>query len=106
MRTRLVLFVGRDLTARSRLEAAATSAGAEFGTADWSKVAGTTFDADTLVVVDLDEAGLPPEGAALPRTVGYFSHVDEPLGRAARERGLITTPRSRFWRELKDLLET
>lgn len=66
-----------------------------------------------LVVVDLDEGGpevleelaAARERGLLPRRVlGYFSHVSQEVGAAARDAGVEVYPRGRFWRELTSLL--
>ena len=64
-----------------------------------------TSDTD-VVVIDLDETepdGLPGPGSA-GRVIGYFSHVDEGTGAAAREAGIETYTRGRFWRDLDSIL--
>ncbi|MGH2820888.1 MAG: hypothetical protein ACRDJ5_09565, partial [Actinomycetota bacterium] len=70
-------------------------------------------DPPSVLVLDLDQGrdevlseleAARGEGAAAGRVVGYFSHVDEPLGAAARAAGCEALPRGRFWRELPELL--
>ena len=103
---RHILFVGSDLRARARLE----------GLRDVDVEAvrpeavgrHPTFDQD-LAVVDLDERGVEPVMALRQagfgeRVVGFFSHVDATLGRAAAEAGVETYPRGRFWRELESIV--
>ena len=114
--TRIVL-IGRDLKDRDRLWRASegladrTVAGAGAERALAFLAANQPVD---VVVVDLDDGG-PEVLEALvkareqdllpPRVLGYFSHVQEATGAAAREAGVEAYPRSRFWRELPDLLE-
>ena len=64
---------------------------------------GTELPEADLYLIDLDEAGAvdPPETG---RAIGYFSHVNEALGAAARAKGLETMPRGRLLRELPTLL--
>ena len=65
------------------------------------------------LILDLDRGGAAclEELAALQRSgrapevvVGFFSHVDAALGRAAREAGCRALPRGKFWAELPALL--
>jgi len=86
-----VVLVSSDLLMRSRLAGAVAVA-----------PGGALPEAD-LYLIDLDEAGAidPPPGG---RAIGYFSHVNEALGAAARAKGLETMPRGRLLRELPTLL--
>ena len=98
-----------DLNARVRVEAAAA------GRAEIT----TRSNLDefpegvSLVLLDLDAAGdevlLRAEelirAAPTTRWVGYFSHVDEALGRRAAEAGIEAFPRGRFWKALPGLFE-
>ena len=67
----------------------------------------------SLVLLDLDSAGddvLPRAEElirATPKTrwVGYFSHIDEALGRRAAEVGIEAVPRGRFWKDLHGFFE-
>ncbi len=109
-----VVVVGGDLMARSRIEGAASATGAEVVRAradDMVEV--VTQRRPDLLVLDLDGGrdkvleglkALRETGAAPARAVGYFSHVDEQLGRAARAAGCEPLPRGRFWRDLPELL--
>ena len=67
-----------------------------------------------LAVVDLDEGGsevlealtsAAGQGLLPRRVLGYYSHVREETGAAARRAGIAAYPRSRFWRDLPELLE-
>jgi hypothetical protein len=114
IKERVAIVVSTDLLARSRLEDAAARASWEVRTAtehDFVEKLGATR-AD-LLVLDLDAGGIPllervaqaREGALLPeRVVGFFSHVDAELGKAAEAAGCDAMPRGRFWRSLPDLL--
>lgn len=107
-------MLGGDLMARDRLLTAAAAAGAEVVTSPFGHLVDSLTDTpvDTLVV-DLDEGR---EGALeevetardsdlLPPTViGYFSHVDDALRRAAVEAGCTPIPRGKFWQEIATLL--
>ena len=104
-----VLFVGDDLMARARVEDAATRSGATVEVVSAEEIGRRVGDGEALVVVDLDRAG--PDGlarlgevAGRTRVIGYFSHVDEELGRRARAEGVEALPRGRFWRELPSIL--
>ena len=109
-----VLLVGGDLMARARLQDAASRAGAELHTvAKGALSEALVSDPPDLVVLDLDEGREPvlqeleaarSRGARPARVIGYFSHVDERLGEAARRAGCEALPRGRFWRELPRLL--
>jgi hypothetical protein len=99
-----VLLVSGDLAARARVEAATERVGGELRTCrleDLSRVLKEEqFD---LVVGDLDSGGTSLIEALRDhptRVVGYYSHVDDELGRTARAAGLEPIPRGRFWREL------
>jgi hypothetical protein len=108
------VLVGGDLMAQARLQRAADDGGVALrrvrpeGLVDALRAA----PAD-LLVLDLD-AGRQPlldevtraraAGVVPARVVGYFSHVDDELGRAARAAGCAAMPRGRFWRALDDVL--
>src|SRR5687768_17368724 len=79
-----VLFLGQNLMARDRADEAAHRAGVEMRHAAFGGQVSERFD---LVIVDLDELGTDrlirlkvPEAG---RVVGYYSHVNITLGRAA-----------------------
>ena len=101
-----VLFLGQNLMARDRADEAARRAGVEMRHAAFGgHVSSESFD---LVIIDLDELGadrltrlrVPKAG----RVVGYYSHVNVTLGRAASAAGIDPFPRGRFWRLLPKLL--
>ena len=109
------LAVGRDLLSRARLEAAAARAGVDVAFADdAAALTGALRDRPCeLLILDLDTEGARGleeierarvEGIAPARVIGYFSHVNERLGDAARAAGCDALPRGRFWRELETLL--
>jgi DNA-binding response OmpR family regulator len=104
-----VLFVGDDLMARARVEDAAKRSGARVEVVTLGEIGSKVGDGDAVVLVDLDRAG--PDGlaglsevAGRARVIGYFSHVDEELGKKARAEGVEALPRGRFWRELPSIL--
>jgi CheY-like chemotaxis protein len=104
-----VLFIGDDLLARARVEEAAKRSGARLEVVAPEEVDRMVVGSEDLVLVDLDRAGADglavlSEAAARTRVIGYFSHVDEELGRRAREEGVEALPRGRFWRELPVIL--
>ncbi|MGH9066069.1 MAG: hypothetical protein ACRD0J_00870 [Acidimicrobiales bacterium] len=104
---RVVAFVP-DLMDRSKVEVAAQAAGAELelvARAD-DLATGVERGAD-LVVVDLGRPGVLDGLAGLGRvrTVGFGSHVDRDLLRAASDAGCSQVlARSAFFRRLPDLL--
>jgi hypothetical protein len=104
-----VLFVGDDLLARARVEEAAKRSGARVEAVAPEEIGRKLGGGEAVVLVDLDRAG--PEGlaglsevAGRARVIGYFSHVDEELGKRARAEGVEALPRGRFWRELPSIL--
>ena len=95
--------------ARARVEEAAKRSGARIEVVSSEELGRKVGDGEALVLVDLDRAG--PDGVAAlsevagrARVIGYFSHVDEELGRKARAEGVEALPRGRFWRELPAIL--
>jgi hypothetical protein len=111
---RKIVVVGGDLMAHERIRSAAGPAHAEvdfvsFGGLAPALESGTP---DTLIV-DLDDGRAPVlreiEGAraagTLPnRVLGYYSHVDTELGRAAEAAGVTPVRRGHFWSSLPSLL--
>jgi hypothetical protein len=114
VQARRVLLVGVDLMAQARLEQAARSeAMATRAVAPSRLVEELEARPADVVVLDLDAGGraLLEEldraragGLVHGRVIGYFSHVDEELGRAARAAGCEALPRGRFWRTLAEVL--
>jgi len=102
-----ILLVSTDLQARVRLEAAL---GAQVVTRRPQQSPGELRP--ELVVLDLDQLGAEDaarwaeavRAQASPRVVGFFSHVDEGLGDHARELGIETFRRGRFWRSAREIL--
>jgi hypothetical protein len=100
--------------ARARLEQAASAMGLALTTAAPGGLAeALRRKPPEVVVLDLDGGGeaLLAEverartgGIEPPRVVGYFSHVDESLGAAARKAGCEALPRGRFWRTLPEVI--
>ena len=95
--------------ARARVEEAAKRSGARIEVVSSEELGRKVGDGEALVLVDLDRAG--PDGlgrlsevVGRARVIGYFSHVDEELGRKARAEGVEALPRGRFWRELPAIL--
>lgn len=109
-----VTLASADLLARGRLEGAAATAGVGLS------VVGPTQLLEELrrhvpriLILDLDAGGpallellerARGEGLGPERVVGFFSHVDDDLGRAATQAGVEAFPRGRFWREAATLL--
>lgn len=108
---RVVLASG-DLQAHARVLAAAEPTGSDVEIAPPNSFADRLAGA-ALLIVDLDggrDAALDEvRGAAaagvLPRVVvGFVSHVDGRLARAARDAGVRPIARGRFWAALPELL--
>ena len=103
------LLVSRDLNARVRVEAAAAGRAEILNRPDLASVPLET----TLVFIDLDSADevLLARAAELieqapqRRWIGFFSHIDEDLGRRAEAAGIEAMPRGRFWKALPNLVE-
>lgn len=109
--TKLV-FVGADLNARARLEAAFSGTVTAVPRSRLEEAFGdpdATNDQPEVAVVDLDGEGaeavaeLRNLGFA-GRILGFFSHVNAELGGAAEAAGAEVYARGRFWRDLSDLL--
>lgn len=108
-----ILLVSTDLQARVRLEAAVAPLGSEVVARrpDEDPAEDPGEERPTAIVLDLDQLGA--EGAARwaragraeeIRLLGFFSHVDEELGRAADDLGIETFRRGRFWRDAAAIL--
>jgi AmiR/NasT family two-component response regulator len=111
---RTVLFVGSDLMARERIRSAAahlqmmsvsSSVTELLGALEKHSVDVVVIDLDEgreAVLVKLEEARAA--GHSPPAVVGFYSHVDADLGRAAERAGCRAVRRGRFWSSLPDLL--
>ena len=73
----------------------------------------TRLEAASVLILDLDEGGetalkeltdARSSGVVPPIVVGFMSHVDRDLGRAARAAGCRPIARGRFWSHLPDEL--
>ena len=104
-----ILLVSTDLQARVRLEAAVAPLGSGVVVRRPDEDPGE--ERPTAIVLDLDQVGA--EGASRwagvardeqIRVLGFFSHIDEGLGRAANELGIETFSRGRFWRQAAAIL--
>lgn len=111
-----IVLIGRDLKDRDRLWRATEGLAGRTVTGTGAERA-LAFLAEhhpvDVVVVDLDDGGpqildaltqAREQGLLPQRVLGYFSHVQEATGAAARRAGLEAYPRSRFWREAASLL--
>lgn len=109
-----ILLVEADLIALSRMTSAGEGAGAEVVTATTDemieRLRAGGFD---LVVLDLDRGrerllAVASEAASLgllsEPPVGFVSHVDGDLARAARAAGVKAEARGRFWSTLVERL--
>lgn len=104
---RLVLATN-DLNALARVEAAA---GGPVIRTEPLGFSASLAGAD-LLILDLDEGGTEAlaeltearASGPLPPVIGFLSHVDRPLGRAAREAGCRAISRGKFWAKLPELL--
>ena len=111
---RSVLLAGSDLMARERIRSAA----AHLEMASHSVTPAELLDAlrrqrPDVLVLDLDEGResllaeletARSEGLAPARVLGFYSHVDAELGRAAERADCKAVRRGRFWASLGDLL--
>jgi hypothetical protein len=105
-----IVVASRDLQVQARLQRATGGAvvfTAPTGFAD--RLPGTS-----LLVLDLDSGGRAAideaaawigSGDAPVRVIGFYSHIDDELRRAAQGAGIEAYPRGRFWRDLAMLLE-
>lgn len=103
-----IVVASSDLQVRARVERAAPHA--DFvGPTGFSERLGDA----ALLVLDLDAGGQAAidEVAALAaatrapdRVIGFYSHIDDDLRRAAQAAGIDAFPRGRFWRDLPALL--
>ena len=110
----VVLLVGGELMARARLQNATADRGMRVKSVlPDGLVDGLQEMRPKMVVLDLDTgrdrvldelARARAAGLAPARVLGYFSHVEQELGEAARAAGCEAYPRGRFWRDLHALL--
>ena len=116
VQTRVVAFID-DMFFASKIKEAAKSAGVKV---DFIKkvdgfIEDLKIDPPTLIIFDLNSKKLKPlelikdlhsiQELNKISTLGYFSHVQKDLKREAIEAGFdIVIPRSRFVRELMDIL--
>ena len=109
---RRAVLASDDLNARARVLAVATGTGVEVVT-----TAATGFrehlPGSDLLILDLDrgrddalaELGAAVDAGEAPqRVVGFLSHVDGDLARAARAAGCRAIARGRFWASLPEIL--
>ena len=104
------VLASSDLNARARiLEVAGTAEVVMTGPTGFRPQLTTT----SLLILDLDEGGLEAlgelgeargAGEGPADVVGFLSHVDRELGRAAREAGCRAVARGRFWTHLREEL--
>jgi hypothetical protein len=88
-------LVSPDLLFGSKVEGALRAAGHEV-------VRGTDGE---VVVVDLTQGEIPPPPEGVP-TLGFYSHVEQEVRRAAEDAGYdLVVPRSRMNREAATLVE-
>lgn len=105
------VLVSQDLQARARVLGAAERAGAQVAIVTHDDLPVALEGAD-LLILDLDEgredvlqAVSAAPAAELPDVVvGFVSHVDGDLARAARAAGVRAIARGRFWARLPELL--
>ena len=111
------MLIGRDLKDRDRLWRATEGSDRVVAGAGPDRVVAflTQNQPVDVVVVDLDDGGSDvldalaaagDQGLLPSRVLGYFSHVKEATGAAARAAGIEAYPRGRFWRDLPSLLNT
>lgn len=99
-----VVSIADDLMVASRVDAALTGAGHHVVLARSLQEA--SLDGVELLVVDLDvENAEAVVGPGVP-VLGYYSHVDVEIKKAAEAAGVdLVVPRSRMSRELPELVE-
>lgn len=107
-----VLLASDDLNARARVLAAAEPLRIEVVDAPPAAYRDRLAGAD-LLIIDLDGGREPAleelaaamaAGEAPDEVVGFLSHVDGALARAAREAGCRAIARGRFWSTLPEIL--
>lgn len=112
---RTVLLIGSDLMARERIRsAAAHQAMKSVFAAPADMLDALRAEVPDVLVLDLDEGReallsdleMARANELTPNVViGFYSHVDADLGRAAEEAGCRPVRRGRFWASLPELLE-
>ncbi len=111
---RTVLLIGSDLMARERIRSAAAHQGMKsVSAAPADMIDALRAEALDVLVLDLDEgrdALLSDLESARAKEltpdliIGFYSHVDAELGRAAEEAGCRAVRRGRFWASLPEFL--
>jgi hypothetical protein len=110
----VILVVGGDLMAHQRIRSSAQAVGADahfvaFG----GLIDALQKDSFDVLIVDLDDGREPVlaevrearDQGLLPEAVlGYYSHVDAALGKAAEASGVVPLRRGQFWASLPSLL--
>jgi hypothetical protein len=112
---RTVLLIGSDLMARERIRSAAAHQEMKsVAAAPADMIDALRAEVPDVLVLDLDEGReallFDLESARASEltpdvVIGFYSHVDAELGRAAEEAGCRAVRRGRFWASLPDLLE-
>ena len=106
-----LLLASSDLNARARVLEAASARAVGFTPAQGFA---SQLEGVDILVLDLDEGGpqaleelasARSAGLVPPKVVGFMSHVDRELGRAARAAGCRPIARGRFWSQLTEILE-
>lgn len=109
---RRAVLASDDLNARARVLAAAEGAGVDVVTTGATGFRDHLAGSD-LLILDLDRgrdealaelAAAAGAGAAPSTVVGFLSHVDGDLARAARAAGCRAIARGRFWASLPEVL--
>lgn len=107
-----LVLASSDLNARTRVLSAAPGR-------DVVATGGRGFtpalEGAEILILDLDEGGdaaleelasARKAGQAPAHVIGFLSHVDRELGRAARGAGCRAIARGRFWTELPEILSS
>jgi hypothetical protein len=99
-----VVSIATDLMLASKVDAMLTAAGHHVILA--RSVEDAALDEAEIVVADLDAADPAALGALDVPVLGYYSHVDVDIRKAADAAGVdLAVPRSRMARELPALVE-
>ena len=104
-----IVVASADLQVRARVDRAAGAVAtftAPTGFAEKLPGAGLlVLDLDAGGQAAIDEAAVYAGTADGPsRVIGFYSHIDDDLKRAAQAAGIEAYPRGRFWRDLPSLL--